>query len=523
VTETLSVLVLALLVFGLNTSFWTVVGLGRFAVEQSRRLWRQPLHRKAHARHRRWAGRLAITQGAYLPGRHRTTRGAHHGGTDVLVRTNSQHRFCSDDVAILIPAHNEAAVLEETLRAASKLLPLSNIHVVSDGSTDRTAEVGREFGAKVLEVFPNRGKAGALLMAISHFELARNFQVLLLLDADTRLAPDYLKTGLREFDDPEVVAVAGRVKCLLDPPPQTRIGRFLVAYRARLYAVVQLLVKYGQAVRWANAVSIVPGFASMYRTDVLDRIDIAAPGLVIEDFNMTFEVHAKKLGRIAFGPNVAVAYTQDPDIPRDYVRQIRRWSLGFWQTVRLHGVHVGRFWLALTAQIAELICSSVLLLLMVPLMLFTLYSETLAETYGHPGMLGWELVGTLGPQYVLIGFLLPDVLMTVFASIALRRPSLLLLSPLLPAMRLLDAYVCLRSIPTALRTRSSGSWVSPTRREAQSPTPSHDLGKLAAIASGPPSEPDLARPARLGRAAMRGSLTVFPPYESLWGAPTCTP
>ena len=51
----------------------------------------------------------------------------------------------------------------------------------------------------------------------------------------------------------------------------------------------------------------------MYRVDVLDQIDIAAPGLVIEDFNMTFEVHAKKLGRIAFRPDVAVAYTQDPD------------------------------------------------------------------------------------------------------------------------------------------------------------------------------------------------------------------
>jgi len=55
------------------------------------------------------------------------------------------------------------------------------------------------------------------------------------------------------------------------------MGRFLVAYRSRLYAVVQLLLKYGQAARSANVVYIVPGFASMYRVDVLDQIDIAAP------------------------------------------------------------------------------------------------------------------------------------------------------------------------------------------------------------------------------------------------------
>lgn len=374
----------------------------------------------------------------------------------------------AEDVAILIPAHNEAAVLGDSLRAASALLPLSNIHVVSDGSTDRTADVAAESGVHVLQLSPNRGKAGALVAGIGHFDLARRFGVVLLLDADTRLATDYLTTALPMFDDPEVVAVAGRVKCLLDPPPRTRMGRFLVSYRARLYAVVQLLTKYGQAARWANVVPIVPGFASMYRTDVLSRIDIAAPGLMIEDFNMTFEVHAKKLGRIAFRPDAALAYTQDPDTWRDYVRQIRRWTVGYWQTVRLHGLHAGRFWVALSLQIAELILSSIVLLLVLPLMLFAVYTETLASTYGNPEVMGRELVGTLGAQYVLIGVLLPDLLLTMFAAVALQRPGLLLFAPLFPAMRLVEAYICLRSIPVAWRTHSSGSWVSPARREAAS-------------------------------------------------------
>ena len=208
------------------------------------------------------------------------------------------------------------------------------------------------------------------------------------------------------------------------------MGRFLLAYRSRLYAVVQLLVKYGQAAKWANVMPIVPGFASMYRTDILSQIDIAGPGLVIEDFNMTFEVHAKKLGRIAFHPDAAVAFTQDPDIWRDYA-PIRRWTLGYWQTVRLHGLHVGRFWGALALQVTELIFSSIVLLLMLPLMLLTVYSETLADTYGNPEVMG-KLVGTLGPQYVLLGFFLPDLLLTVFATISLRRPAAAARSALSP-------------------------------------------------------------------------------------------
>jgi biofilm PGA synthesis N-glycosyltransferase PgaC len=426
---TLTVALMAVLVLGVSTVLWSVVGACRFASERVARV----LHRN----------------------RERSSTTTKYG-----------HRFRISDVGVLIPAHNEAAALGDSLRAASALLPLSNIHVVSDGSTDRTAEVARKSGVHVLELSPNRGKAGALLAGIDHFEFAHRFKVVLLLDADTRLASDYLTTGLPLFDDPDVVAVAGRAKCLLDPPPRTRVGRVLVAYRARLYAVAQLLVKYGQAARWANVVPIVPGFASMYRTDVLSQIDIAAPGLVIEDFNMTFEVHAHKLGRIAFRPDAAVAFTQDPDIWRDYVNQIRRWTLGYWQTLRLHGMHIGKFWVALALQIAELISSSVVLLVTLPLMVFAVYSQTLADTYGNPEVMGHELVGTLGPQYVVLGFLLPDLLLTVFATIALRRPSLLLFAPLFPLLRLVEAYICLRSIPMALRTRSSGAWVSPTRREA---------------------------------------------------------
>ncbi|MBV9352273.1 MAG: glycosyltransferase family 2 protein [Mycobacterium sp.] len=432
-TAVLTVALLTVLILGPNTLFWSLVGVGRFAADRLPRL---------------------------LPGHRKTLASAPDSG----------HQFSTEDVAVLIPAHNEAAVLGNSLRAASALLPVSNIHVVSDGSTDRTASVAAEARVHVLELSPNRGKAGALLAGIEHFELAHRFRVVLLLDADTRLAADYLKTGLPLFDDPDVVAVAGRVKCLLDPPPRTRMGRFLVAYRARLYAVAQLLVKYGQAARWANVVPIVPGFASMYKTDILSRIDIVAPGLAIEDINMTFEVHAKKLGRIAFRPDAAVAYTQDPDTWRDYVRQIRRWTLGYCQTVRLHGVHVGRFWGALALQITELISSSIVLLLMPPLVLFAVYSETLAGTYGNPEVMGLELVDTWGPQYVLIGFVLRDLLLSVFVAIALRWAGLLLLAPLFPFMRFIEVYICLRSIPTAWRTRSSGSWVSPTRREAPSPS-----------------------------------------------------
>lgn len=414
--------VVAVLVLGVSTLFWSVVGLGRITGKH--------LRRPGGGRHRKF-------------------------------------RFQARDVAILVPAHNEEAVLLDSLVAASALLPLSQIHVVSDGSDDATVAIAREFGVRVLDLQPNRGKAGALVAAVEYFELDRLFKVMLLLDADTRLSPDYLSTGLPLFDDPAVVAVAGRVRCAYDPPPRTLMGRFLVNYRSRLYAVTQLLVKYGQAAKWANVVSIVPGFASMYRTDILGDIDITAPGLVIEDFNMTFEVHRKKLGRIAFHPDCAVAYTQDPDTWTDYTKQIKRWTLGYWQTVRRHGPRWGGFWAAIWLQSIELVSSSIVLMCLLPLVAFTAYSETLASRYGDPTLFGQVIVGTMNLWYVLLGFTVPDLVLTVFAAIALRRPTLLLLAPLFPIMRLVEAWICLRAIPpTAWRANSSGRWISPTRRKA---------------------------------------------------------
>ena len=47
-----------------------------------------------------------------------------------------------------------------------------------------------------------------------------------------------------------------------------------------------------------------------YRTSAIADIEIDASGLIIEDFNMPFRVHARRLGRVAFWPSAAHAYTR---------------------------------------------------------------------------------------------------------------------------------------------------------------------------------------------------------------------
>ncbi|WP_165367797.1 glycosyltransferase family 2 protein, partial [Phytoactinopolyspora endophytica] len=162
------------------------------------------------------------------------------------------------DVAVLIPAHNEAPVIANTIRSALRLVAITQIHVVADGCTDTTAKIARATGAHVLELEPGRGKAGGIEAALEFFDIPSRFEVLLILDADTALDEHYLERGLPLLDEPEVVALAGYAKSGWHPQGLRLVGRVLLSYRARLYAVMQWL-KYGQTWRWTNVTSIVPG------------------------------------------------------------------------------------------------------------------------------------------------------------------------------------------------------------------------------------------------------------------------
>jgi cellulose synthase/poly-beta-1,6-N-acetylglucosamine synthase-like glycosyltransferase len=344
------------------------------------------------------------------------------------------------------------------------LVPRGNVHVVSDGSTDDTVRIARRAGATVIETRENVGKAGALSEAIGRLGLIARFPVIMLLDADTRVEPGYFEAGLAMFDAPEVVAVAGCVKTARGRA-LTFTGNLLVSHRQRIYAIGQRVLKFGQTWTRTNATHIVPGFASMYRSRVLPRIDMNPPGLVIEDFNMTFEVYQKRLGKVGFTLG-AVAVTQDPDNFGDYVRQTRRWAVGLWQTVRRHPPRANLFTVMLTMLLLELVTSS-LLFVVLPVLLLVLLIPDVAG--GAPGWPVFAHVYAMIEMHVrlssvLFGIVVPDVALTCVAAAVERQPRLLLYAPFYPAMRLVDAVIGLSAIPVAWLTRASGRWRSPARR-----------------------------------------------------------
>jgi cellulose synthase/poly-beta-1,6-N-acetylglucosamine synthase-like glycosyltransferase len=373
--------------------------------------------------------------------------------------------FGPEEVAVIIPAHNEELVIEGTVRQLLSLVPKNNIHVVSDGSTDKTASIARGLEVNVLENVTPLGKAGALKKGMGYFQISKHFQAVFFVDADTLIDVNFLKNALPSFSDPEVTVVAGHATTMWNPEKTSFFGMFFVSFRERMYLYMQQIIKYAQTWRRTNMTTIVPGFASIYRSNILPFIDIDPKGLFIEDFNMTFEVQKKRLGRIVYHPD-AYAITQDPDNFRDYVRQMFRWNIGFWQTVIKHGLWRSWFSFFLVLSIFECILSSVIILcfpFVMAIFLFPIFFES---------SLHWEWFlalhtffnSFLNLKILFWGVFLGDYFMSITAGIFQKRPRYFLYGLGFLFLRFIDGCIYLISIPKACLTRSSGIWKSPTRR-----------------------------------------------------------
>ena len=85
------------------------------------------------------------------------------------------------DIAVLIPARDEAATIAKTVRAALAIDGVTRVVVVDDGSEDDTDQLAEKAGAKVVRLFGSHGKGAALEAGAMRVE---NADIVVLLDGD---------------------------------------------------------------------------------------------------------------------------------------------------------------------------------------------------------------------------------------------------------------------------------------------------------------------------------------------------
>ncbi|OGY16149.1 MAG: hypothetical protein A2785_01000 [Candidatus Chisholmbacteria bacterium RIFCSPHIGHO2_01_FULL_49_18] len=362
-------------------------------------------------------------------------------------------------VAVCLPAHNEEAVIKTSITSITRQLPRNQVYVVSDGSTDRTVAIAKSLGCQVLDRHPGAGKANALKVLIEKYALFDRYEFIVFVDADTQLDRHYLKRALALFEArPQAVAVAAYAVPIWRKGLKLNVSNYISAYRTKLYRILQMFIMYGQTWQLINVNPVVPGFASMYRTRALRKLDLATPGIWIEDFNLAFQIHKMRLGQIAHDPTIR-AYYHDPLNLKDYIRQVSRWNVGYYQTVRLQGIWPSVFWFSTGLFSLEMLLNATITISLPLIMLWYYLTKTVPNVFFPESSL-WQLVlnNLVLLWELVLGLALADYALTIFVAVKDKRPWLLVFGLGFFLFHILNSVVLLAAIPKGLFWNSEGRW-----------------------------------------------------------------
>ncbi len=231
-------------------------------------------------------------------------------------------------VTILVPAYNEGAVIQGSIRSLLKLdYPHYEIIVIDDGSKDDTYRKAAVFegshGKADVRVIrkKNGGKSRALNVGIA--EARGDF--VLCMDGDSALHPQTLKRAVRHLADPRVAAVAGSVKVV----NRTNI---LSTLQALEYVEGLNMVRAAQG--FFRLVNIIPGPIGLFRVSALRGVGGYDHDTFAEDCDLTLKLLAEGW-QIHYEPE-SIAYTEAPEKLLDLLKQRYRWTRGILQAIRKH-------------------------------------------------------------------------------------------------------------------------------------------------------------------------------------------
>lgn len=108
--------------------------------------------------------------------------------------------------AAIVPAFDEEKTIARIVRTLASARGIDEVIVVSDGSTDRTADEAAAAGARVLRLRENVGKGGAVKMGAA----ATRAEILFLCDADfIGLRPEHVERLLAPVVEGRLAMCAG--------------------------------------------------------------------------------------------------------------------------------------------------------------------------------------------------------------------------------------------------------------------------------------------------------------------------
>ena len=226
-------------------------------------------------------------------------------------------------VSLLIAAHNEEADIAARIENALGLhYPPDKLEIViaSDGSTDATEEIVERYsdrGIRLLAYRNNGGKSAVLNASVPRLR----GDVVVLSDANTRMAPDSLRRLATWFADPAVGVVCGRLILTDAVSGRNADGmywkyeNFLKGCEGRLGALIGC-----------------NGAIYAIRRRLFPAV---RPGTIIDDFVIPMDARRESGCRILYDAHAVAWEETPPDIGCEFRRRARIGAGGFQSIARL--------------------------------------------------------------------------------------------------------------------------------------------------------------------------------------------
>ncbi|NDC64856.1 MAG: glycosyltransferase family 2 protein, partial [Planctomycetia bacterium] len=168
----------------------------------------------------------------------------------------------------------------------------------------------------------NGGKASALRRALA----AATHGTVVMIDADTMVAPDGIARLVAPLADPEVGAVSGHVRV-------GNTSRWLGKFQDLEYVTAFEIDRRAQDL--LGCIVVAPGALSAFRREALEEAGPITNDTLAEDTDLTLRLH--RLGwKVVFAPR-AYADTEAPESVGALLSQRFRWAFGTLQCLWKHG------------------------------------------------------------------------------------------------------------------------------------------------------------------------------------------
>lgn len=193
-------------------------------------------------------------------------------------------------ISVVITAYNEEVYLPQCLKAlAAQDYPRENfeIIVVDNNSTDKTAAIARDFGARVIEE-----KRQGYVFGLNTGMHAAKGEIIAVTDADTVVSKDWLKSLANSFNEAGVVAVTGGANNLSSIPA--------VNFLMTSFFTVFLRTVFALGRPHLNGFNLAVRKEAFLKVGGLDLRFKMAP-------DVDLGIRLAKIGRVVYNPKMLVA------------------------------------------------------------------------------------------------------------------------------------------------------------------------------------------------------------------------